>query len=155
MTGPLKIISGGQTGVDRAALDVAIELGIAHGGWCPKGRRAEDGRIPDRYKLTEHTDPGYSLRTESNVLCSDATLVVARLGRYTPGTGLTQRMCRVHNRPRMTIYLDEDGSASRVELAGARQYVSGIETLNVAGPRASSAPGIYEHARAFLLEVLG
>ncbi len=87
---PLKIISGGQTGVDRAALDVAIELGIPHGGWCPKGRRAEDGRIPDRYHLTETPSSGYWPRTVLNVRDCTATLVVVD-SRFpsSPGTSKT------------------------------------------------------------------
>jgi hypothetical protein len=75
---PSKIISGGQTGVDRAALDAAIELGIPHGGHCPRGRRAEDGRIPDRYQLTETDSAQYRVRTERNVLDADATLILCR-----------------------------------------------------------------------------
>jgi hypothetical protein len=62
-----KIVSGGQTGVDRAALDVALELELPCGGWCPKGRRAEDGRIPDRYPMEEASSPDYRVRTELNV----------------------------------------------------------------------------------------
>ena len=72
---PLKIISGGQTGADRGGLDAAMDLGIEHGGWCPKGRRAEDGRIPDRYTLEETTSTDYTVRTEKNVEWADGTVV--------------------------------------------------------------------------------
>src|SRR5690606_31296737 len=74
---PQLIISGGQTGVDRAALDAALALGIEHGGWCPLGRWAEDGRIPERYRLRETNSPDYAVRTCRNVDEADATLIVA------------------------------------------------------------------------------
>ena len=73
-----KIISGGQTGADRAALDVAIKFNIPHGGWIPKGRKAEDGRLPDRYQLQEMPTPSYPERTEQNVIDSDGTLIFSR-----------------------------------------------------------------------------
>ena len=101
----MKIISGGQTGVDRAALDAAIELGIAHGGWCPLGRLAEDGRIPDRYQLRETDSPEYAVRTERNVVESDATLILYR-GRISGGTELTLRLAQRHGRPHMAVDLD-------------------------------------------------
>ena len=83
-----KIISGGQTGVDRAALDVALALGLAVGGGCPKGRRAEDGIIPDRYPLTETPEPNYEARTRRNVEDADGTLILNR-GKLDGGTALT------------------------------------------------------------------
>ena len=94
----MKIISGGQTGVDRGALDAAISLGIPHGGWCPRGRLAEDGRIPDRYQLRETDSPDYPSRTEQNVLDSDATLILYR-GRIAGGTEFTLRLAQQHGRP--------------------------------------------------------
>src|SRR6266851_4977853 len=93
-----KIISGGQTGVDRAALDVALELGIPCGGWCPKGRRAEDGRIPKRYPLVETPTPAYPVRTEWNVRDSDGTLVLAR-GQASGGTALTIEFATDYGKP--------------------------------------------------------
>ena len=93
----VKIISGGQTGVDRAALDVAVELEIPHGGWCPKGRLAEDGRIPDSYKLRETTSREYAVRTEQNVLDSDGTLILYRES-ISGGTELTLRLAEKHRR---------------------------------------------------------
>src|SRR5262245_54833883 len=83
-----KIISGGQSGVDRAALDVALELGIPCGGWCPKGRRAEDGPLPDRYPLDETQTSFYPERTRRNVRDSDGTLILAD-GAAKGGTALT------------------------------------------------------------------
>ncbi len=87
----LRIVSGGQTGVDRAALDVALDMGLRIGGFIPKGRRAEDGRLPDRYPLTEMGTRDYEPRTRKNVATSDATLVLYH-GTVTPGTGLTVRI---------------------------------------------------------------
>lgn len=90
---PAKLLSGGQTGVDRAALDAALALGIPCGGWCPQGRRAEDGQIPARYPLTETGSPGYRERTYLNVRDSDGTLILAR-GALSGGTTLTRRVAR-------------------------------------------------------------
>lgn len=91
----IKIISGGQTGVDRAALDAALQLGIPCGGWCPKGRKAKDGPIPDRYPLKETESGSYPVRTEMNVRDSDGTLILT-WGRPTGGTALTVRLARRH-----------------------------------------------------------
>ena len=99
-----KIISGGQTGVDRAALDVALAMGIDCGGWCPKGRRAEDGSIPSRYPLAETASPAYSQRTKRNVRDSDATLILAR-GQPRGGTLLTKRTAVELGKPCLSIDL--------------------------------------------------
>ncbi len=133
-----RIVSGGQTGVDRAALDVAIEREIPHGGWCPAGRLAEDGRIPDRYRLQETDSPEYRVRTERNVLDSDATLVLCR-GEPCGGTELTVRLARQHGRPCLTVDLDAPPAPARL-----RRWLAGqeIRILNVAGPRESQNPGI-------------
>lgn len=145
-----KIISGGQTGVDRAALDVALELGIPCGGWCPKGRRAEDGRIPDRYPLRETPWSGYPQRTGWNVRDSDGTLVLTA-GPADRGTALTVRLAERMRKPNLQIDLTAETSAAAVrEWAAAH----GVRVLNVAGPRESSTPGIGERARRFLREVL-
>ena len=145
----MKIISGGQTGVDRAALDAAIELGIPHGGWCPRGRLAEDGRIPDKYELAETESPDYPARTEQNVLDGDATLIVHR-GPLSGGTVFTQRLTERYCRPSLVIDLD-----GRPDPADVRSWLedSSVETLNVAGPRESQNPGIGELAREFLVRV--
>jgi len=147
---PTKIISGGQTGVDRAALDVAIELGLPHGGWCPRGRLAEDGRIPAKYELTELASSDYAARTEQNVLDSSGTLILY-VGRLARGTELTSKLALRHRKPLCPINLEGEPN-----LAAARRWLAlhAIEILNVAGPRESSRAGIYELAQAFLRRLL-
>jgi len=146
----VKIVSGGQTGVDRAALDAAIHCGIPHGGWCPKGRRAEDGRIPDRYLLRETVSADYAARTEANVVDSDATLVLAP-GPPVGGTALAVDCCIRHRKP--WLHVDFKASAGRRAAERIRDWLAGDArlndyggyaalppaqcTLNVAGPRAS------------------
>jgi len=144
-----RIVSGGQTGVDRAALDVALSRGLPCGGWCPRGRRAEDGRVPDHYPLQETPSREYPQRTEWNVRDSDATLVLHD-GRVDRGTALTQRLAARLGRPLLTADL------ARIRPADVRAWIAahGIETLNVAGPRESRRPGIGRRARAFLEDVL-
>ena len=133
-----RIVSGGQTGVDRAALDFAIRRGIPHGGWCPRGRRSERGRIPGRYRLTEAASPGYPVRTGLNVRDSDGTLVITR-GAPAGGTRLTVELCRQQGKPCLVVDLgDAPDAAGFVAWVGRHA----IRTLNVAGPRASTAPGI-------------
>jgi hypothetical protein len=146
----MKIVSGGQTGVDRAALDAAMALGVDHGGWCPRGRLAEDGRIPDRYRLQETDSPDYPVRTEQNVCDSDATLLLYR-GWLSGGTELTLRLAREHQRPCLTIDLDWKPDPARV---GDWLRAHGVAVLNVAGPRESQSPGIEALARHFVGEAL-
>ncbi len=147
---PKRIVSGGQTGVDRAALDVAIELGIPHGGWCPKGRRAEDGPIPARYQLAETDSPHYAARTEQNVVDSDATLILCR-GQPTGGTELTWRLAQRHGKPHQVVDL-----LKPIDWPAIRRWLAkhGRGTLNVAGPRESQSPGIHDQAAEFLRRVL-
>jgi hypothetical protein len=150
----MKIISGGQTGVDRGALDAAIGLGIPHGGWCPRGRLAEDGRIPARYALSETDSPEYWVRTEQNVIDSDATLILCRRPegtRPTGGTELTMRMADRHGRPCLVVNLDQPGHIEEV-----RRWLQDhrVEVLNVAGPRESQSPGIAAQAKQFLSGLL-
>jgi hypothetical protein len=146
-----RLISGGQTGVDRAGLDAAMALGIAHGGWCPRGRRAEDGTIPSRYQLTEHESPDYAPRTVQNVLDADGTLVLCP-GVPTGGTLLTCQVARQHRRPLLVVDLDHPPAPQVVRAWLAEQK---IRVLNVAGPRESQSPGVGARARGYLLEVLG
>src|SRR5262245_56015878 len=106
----MKIISGGQTGVDRAALDFALEHGFEQGGWCPQGRLAEDGRIEAKYNLRETASAEYGERTRQNVLDSDATLIVVRDYRLTGGTALTRDVVIELNRP-VLVVCEADGTA--------------------------------------------
>ncbi len=150
-----KIVSGGQTGVDRAALDVAIYYDIEHGGWCPKGRRSEDGIIPPEYKLRETDSRDYALRTEQNVIHSDGTLIIY-IDTISKGTDLTRRLAKRHRRPLLLIDLVDDSIESIVEksaIVKAWLVEKNIGVLNVAGPRASSQPGIEELAHSFLINV--
>jgi len=146
---PSLIISGGQTGVDRGALEAAMALGIAHGGWCPQGRLAEDGAIPARYRLQETDSPQYAVRTERNVRDSDATLIFCR-GSLTGGTEWTRICAQRHRRPCLVVDLCEpvDWQALRRWLATVRPKV-----LNVAGPRESQAPGIQHEVQEILMRL--
>ena len=141
----LKIISGGQTGVDRAALDAALAAGVDCGGWCPAGRIAEDGTIPARYPLVE-IEGGYAERTARNVAESDGTLII-RFGDLAAGTRATLDYCVQQGKPHLVI----DGSTASADEAAQRATAfiaeNKIRTLNVAGPRASEAAGAYDYAR--------
>lgn len=145
-----RIVSGGQTGVDRAALDVALRLGIPCGGWCPRGRRAEDGRIPERYPLHETPSADYAQRTEWNVRDSDATLILYR-GRLTGGSALTSRLAAKYRRPCLEIDL-----ASPLEAGAIRAWLrgNGVRVVNVAGPRATPDADLAAPAGRLLAEVL-
>jgi hypothetical protein len=146
-----RIISGGQTGVDRAALDVALERGIPCGGKCPRGRRAEDGPIDARYPLEETESEEYAVRTEMNVRDADGTLILLA-GKPDAGTELTQRLAVQHGPPCLSV--DLATTEAPADVVRDWLHSTGIAVLNVAGPRESSAPGIYEKACAFLRELL-
>lgn len=107
----MKIVSGGQTGVDRAALDTALELGLPCGGRCPRGRKAEDGPIPARYPLTETSSAEYAQRTEWNVRDSDGTLVLTR-GQPTGGTALTIELAERLGKPYLVVDLESEPNAA-------------------------------------------
>jgi len=138
-----KIISGGQTGVDRAALDAAIKLTIPHGGWIPQGRLTEDGPLPPEYQLQETRSTSYADRTEKNVLDADATLIISR-GPLTGGSEYTREMAVKHKR--LWLHLDLKKIPAFQAAIAINDWISkkGIAILNVAGPRASKDPKIYK-----------
>lgn len=147
---PKKIVSGGQTGVDRAALDAAIAAGVPHGGWCPLGRLAEDGSIPEKYLLAETSTAEYRQRTEQNVIDSDGTLILAR-GPLNGGTRLTRSFARQHARPCLVVRLDQP-----VDIDQIHRWLreNQIQVLNVAGPRESENPGIGREAFTAITSLL-
>jgi hypothetical protein len=142
-----EIVSGGQTGVDRAALDWAIEHGVPHGGWCPQGRRAEDGKLGPQYLLKETPETQYVQRTEWNVRDSDATLLVTLNARLTAGTKQTLQFARRYKKP--CLHLARTVPMERT-LTALRTFIRdhGIKKLNVAGSRESDEPGVGEFVAA-------
>jgi len=137
-----KIISGGQTGADRAALDAAIELGIPHGGWVAKGRLAEDGPVSDKYQLQEMPTSSYETRTEQNVIDSDGTLIISH-GELTGGSAYTRKMAMKHGKPWYHADLNKLPTFQAAMISEDWISKNCIETLNVAGPRHSKDPIIY------------
>lgn len=141
------IVSGGQTGADRSALDFAIEHNIAHGGWCPRGRRAEDGTIEERYDLQETESAKYDKRTKLNVRDSDATVVFTIAEEATGGTALTIRLANQEGKPILHLAQSAQRRAGTAEAIRAdadrlNEFIAGhdVQRLNVAGPRASQEP---------------
>lgn len=143
-----KIISGGQTGVDRAALDWAISHGIAHGGWCPQCRLAEDGVLDKQYQLVEIEHGSYRQRTKRNVQDSDGTLIL-NMGDLDGGTLATFKFAQQLNKPIYVVQIDYDVESERAAVMRWLQ-VNNIATLNVAGPRESKRPNIYALTLAFM-----
>lgn len=145
-----RLVSGGQTGVDRAALDVAIQVGLPHGGWCPRGRRAEDGTLDDRYQLRETRSEDYAGRTELNVRDSDATLII-NVGSLEGGTALTAAIARRRGKPLLIIE-----PSDRADIRAIHDWLgrNRVQVLNVAGPRESRSPGIYLKSRSLLARLL-
>lgn len=127
-----------------------MALGIDHGGWCPRGRLAEDGVVPSRYQVEELESPEYTVRTQQNVIDSDATLILHE-GRLKGGTLLTFRIARRLDKPRLLVAIDKDWSPQESWQWLAQQRP---QVLNVAGPRESSKPGIYDRALQALLRIL-
>ena len=164
----IKIISGGQTGVDRAALDAAIKSNITLGGWCPKGRKAEDGIIDSQYPLQETPSSNYRQRTEWNVRDSDGTLIIT-WGTPTGGTLLTTRLAQKLKKPLIIIDMNnqiknegqqtftnnngfiQGNKSAYVQIIDWIKYHN-IQTLNIAGPRQPTNKNIYNQAYTFLLE---
>lgn len=146
----LTVVSGGQTGVDRAALDVAMERGMAAGGWCPAGRWAEDGPVPADYPLRETPSADPAQRTEWNVRDSHGTLLLVT-DAASAGTELTRDAAQRFGRPLHICRLD-----ALPDVDHFRRWLRAhkITLLNVAGPRESELPGIYDAARGYLRAVL-
>ena len=148
-----KIISGGQTGVDRAGLDAALALNIDHGGYVPEGRKAEDGTVPLMYQMEELTRGGYPARTKKNIEASDGTLVFCQ-GQPKTGTKLTVDHAEKIGKP--CLVLDVDAVSKSTAIVMIREWIAreGIKMLNVAGPRLSSAPIVATMAKRILIEAL-
>lgn len=146
---PERVVSGGQTGVDQAALTAALTLAIPHGGWCPQGRRCETGLIPSQFLLTEMPSPSYTARTRQNVIDSDATLILYR-GDLSGGTLLTSQIAQELKRPLFILDLEIP-----VEIDQPRRWLKqfSVVTLNIAGPRESTCPGISQQACRVLTEI--
>ena len=160
MTGPeLKIVSGGQTGVDQGALEAALDLGVDWGGWVPKGWRAENGTVPEQFRarMQEHASANYIVRTRQNVADSHATLILSDAYPLSGGTLRTRDFCTNMMRSHFVVTFGEADAVGKVrkwlgQFFAAEHPVPFV--LNVAGPRESKAPGIQSRTRLFLTEVL-
>ncbi|MCP3967739.1 MAG: molybdenum cofactor carrier [Lentisphaerae bacterium] len=141
----MKVVSGGQTGVDRAALDAAVDSELVTGGWCPKGRIAEDGVIDIKYPLEETATSLYQERTRKNVEDSDATLIINE-GKLSGGTALTVKCAQTAEKPVLVI----DPNASSYKQIETWIKQNNVKVLNVAGPRGSTKPELYAKAYDFL-----
>ena len=147
------IISGGQTGADQGALDAAIEYGFPYGGWVPKGRLTETGPLPDRYQLQEMPTKDYRKRTLQNVLDSDGTVIISR-GKLTGGSKLTREYALEHEKPVLHVDISRTSPSRAVTVLHDWILEHQIETLNVAGPRASKDPDIYGDVRFIIKGVV-
>ena len=145
----MKFRTGGQTGVDRAVLDFCLENQEEVGGWCPAGRKAEDGTIPTHYPLDELEGAGYGERTEANVRDSDGTLIL-HLGNISGGTQLTVECCRKLGKPSLSLNLKSVDKEAQAEELLEFMVSEKIRELNVAGPRASEESDVYGKTRIFL-----
>ena len=152
----LTIISGGQSGADRAALDFAIAQGLAHGGWCPRGRMAEDGPLNAQYRLRETPSRRYGERTEWNIRDSDVTVVFSTRREVSGGTALTLAIARRLGKPVLHLVHDdppaEPTAVARTLLTFLHEY--DVQKLNCAGPRASQEPRIGEFVTAVLTALI-
>ena len=145
--GITKIISGGQTGADRAGLDTALWHNFPHGGWCPKGRKAEDGPIGEQYNLTETHSADYLQRTEWNVRDSDGTIVFTFAAEVTGGSMRTVEFARKHKKPCLHIHR---GYYQPAELIQVFIKEHSVHALNIAGSRESKEPGIHDWVKGVL-----
>lgn len=149
----IKVISGGQTGVDQAALDAAIASEVNHGGWLPAGRITEAGPLSTRYNLVEMKTKSYSKRTRKNVMESDATLIISR-GQLSGGSALTAAIASELRKPCLHLDLQVYDNTKAVTVVKSWLQDYSTDVLNVAGPRASSDTSIYRDAYDILTEVL-
>jgi len=147
-----KLVSGGQTGADRAALDVALRHGFPHGGWCPKGRRAEDGLIAAQYVLTETPSDEYIQRTEWNARDTDGTVVFTLAPEVTGGSLATIEFAHKHGKP--CLHLARDRDTHPVAALDTFVRENGIKRLNVAGSRESKEPGLHDWVMGVIEEAL-
>jgi hypothetical protein len=138
---PIKIVSGGQTGADRVALDWALARGVECGGWCPKGRKAEDGPIDPKYPLKETPSAAYLHRTEWNVRDGDATVLFSILPTLSGGSKRTMEFASAHKKPCLHLCAGDEAAAEKLKAFVEEHRV---KILDVAGPRASKEPGVRE-----------
>ncbi|MCP3873235.1 MAG: hypothetical protein GY699_08800 [Desulfobacteraceae bacterium] len=147
-----KIISGGQTGADIAGIDAAISCNIPYGGWLPKGRKAENGIVPEKYTdFQVMTRGGYPKRTEQNIIDSDGTIIFT-YGKLAGGSSLTKKFAVKNNRPWLHIDLDaEENPVTKI-----KNWIVDwdIKIVNIAGKSASKAPTIYNQVKAIIEQVL-
>lgn len=148
-----KIISGGQTGVDRGALDACLDYSFPCGGWCPKGRLAEDGSIDKKYPLRETEEKEYSVRTVKNVDDSDGTLIISPEN-ISGGTMLTYQVAKKKNKPVFLIHPDPTDNSMKISSITEWLVTHSIKTLNVAGPRESEWPGAHSKSRHLMGQLL-
>lgn len=147
-----KIVSGGQTGADIAGVDAAIECNVPYGGWLPKGRKCEDGAVPETYRgFRELVCGGYPKRTEQNIIDSDGTVIFS-YGTLATGSALTARLCRKHSRP--CLYVDFNKYDNNTMIIKDWLIEWDIKTLNVAGSRESKHPGIYNKVKTIIRTLL-
>ena len=146
---PFKLVTGGQTGVDRAVLDAAMALSWPIGGWCPLGRRAEDGPIQAQYPLSETPSEAYAQRTAWNVRDSDATLILSSQP-LTGGTAFTLACAGTQGKPVLVI----DPQPANIHAVSDWILQVRPRVLNIAGPRASEQPNVYDQTHAFMLAML-
>jgi hypothetical protein len=148
-----KIVSGGQTGVDRAALEWALTHRVPHDGWCPKGRKAEDGSIPKRFKLKETPSPSYSIRTQWNVRDSDGSVIFSKTRTLQGGTRMTAIFARKFRKPCLHLVRSLGVNEAAKQL---NEFLKKhrLATVNVAGPRASDQPFLARFVKAVLSRTL-
>jgi len=155
-----KIISGGQTGADRGGLEAAIHCSLPHSGWCPKGRKAENGRIPDKYILTEMTTSDYLARTKANVIDSDATLIFT-YDKMSGGSMKTMEFCKKYKKPVLHISINNYNRQEIVDLV-AKWFNGNVSkpappdncVLNIAGTRESKAFGIEQMVMVLMVDII-